>query len=116
MVITIGAGGLADRVVRRLYIVCCQLWMMLASIMLTVLAEADHHRHLVDAAARQRLELPVDQRLAADRQQAFGTVVGVRRQARSLSGAEQDGFHQCAGPFAVQPQPEDPPPLRAGLC
>jgi MFS family permease len=32
------AGVLADRVDRRLYIVCCQVWMMLASIALTVLA------------------------------------------------------------------------------
>ena len=58
--------------------------------------EPDDDGDIVDTAARECLELPVDQRLTANRQQAFGTIVRQGRKPRSLPGAEEDSLHRLA--------------------
>lgn len=47
-----------------------------------------------DAGCRQLFQVPDNERLATDRQQGFGRVVGQRSHAFTAAGGEDHGFHR----------------------
>jgi hypothetical protein len=64
-------------------------------------AEPDHHHRAVDPRARERSELPAEDRLvAAHGQKALGIFLGQRQQTLALTGTQHDRFMaraSCAG-------------------
>lgn len=54
---------------------------------------ASDHRDRPDTGSQQGIELPLQQRLAVQVDEALGTIGGERQQAPALAGAQDDGLH-----------------------